>query len=652
MNPKEWKVYFESKEFKKNYIYEKLDLGIKYSKQSTIFQLWAPTASSVKINLYTKGSEKEAGVLESFSMTKEEKGVYRKTVEGDLHGIFYDFEVTVNGVKTLSADPYAISCGVNGKRSMVVDLEQTNPKGWKEDRTPEKTSEYQVIYELHVKDFSIDEASGISKKNRGKYLAFTETKTTLNNDGIHTTGIDYLKMLGITHVHLLPIFDFGSIDEEGSDEQFNWGYDPLNYNVPEGSYSTNPYDGVTRIKELKEMVAALHQAGICVVMDVVYNHTFSLDSWFQKTVPYYYYRQWKDGTFSNGSACGNDIASEREMCANYIKQSILYWAQEYHIDGFRFDLMGLLSIDLLNEIRVMLDRLPNGKQILMYGEPWLANKTAIKEKAELALKENIQDLDENIAIFCDDTRDIIKGHVFFAKRPGFVNGKKGLEQEIISAISAWCDGRRKWIPKSPKQIISYISAHDNYTLWDKLVETMRDGIYTKEEDRELIQVNKLAAAILFTCQGTVFFQAGEEFARTKYGDENSYSSSYLINKLDWKRAWEFRELVEYYIGLMEIRKSFTAFYNRKIENIKNIVIQQAEKGIVAFTIQNEEQIEKEWKQVFIVFNSTKRKKRIELPNGKWRLLADELCADYCKENIIKEEEIFIKRQSALILGQI
>ena len=322
MTPLEYKNYFSSKEFKEKYLYDGDDLGITYSKEKTIFKIWAPTAKSVSLNLYSKGSDNEENskIFGRFSMEKAEKGVWLREICEDLNNVYYDYEIDVDGKINRSADIYAIGCGVNGQRSMVIDLNDTNPEGFENDTYGIKNYDLPIIYELHIKDFSYDKNSGINEEYRGKYLAFKQEGTTLNNDGIHKTGIDYLKNLGITHVQLMPCFDYGSVDESGDDSQFNWGYDPLNYNVPEGSYSTNPYDGKVRIKEFKEMILSLHKAGIRVIMDVVYNHTYSLDSWFQKTVPYYYYRQNDDGTFCDGSACGNDTASERYMFGQYIKK--------------------------------------------------------------------------------------------------------------------------------------------------------------------------------------------------------------------------------------------------------------------------------------------------------------------------------------------
>lgn len=653
ITPLELKNYFNSKEFRDNYIYNDLDLGITYSNEKTIFKIWAPTAEKISINFYTKGSdfEENSEKLAVHSMNKINKGVWVYEEKGDLNGIYYDYTIENNGKNVISADPYAIACGINGMRSMVVDMKKTNPYGWEKDNFGLKTNNCPIIYELHIKDFSYDKSSGIDERYRGKYLAFTQKGTTLNNDGVHITGIDYLKNLGITHVHLMPAFDYGSVDESGSNEQFNWGYDPVNYNVPEGYYSTNAFDGDVRIREFKQMILSLHEAGISVVMDVVYNHTYSLDSWFQRVVPYYYYRQNDDGIISNGSACGNDTASERKMFRNYMIQSILHWTKEYHIDGFRFDLMGLHDIDTMNEIRSKLDELSDGKNIIMYGEPWTADYSPMENNSMPVIKENISYLDERIAVFCDNTRDAIKGHVSEAKVPGFVNGGVQLENQIKSSVKAWCkcDNCENFNPKSPKQIVSYMSCHDNFTLWDKLIETMTAEKDYKKNNKYLIRVNKLAAAILFTCQGIILFQAGEEFARTKMGNDNSYNLSPELNKLDWKRAYEYNELVSYYRGLMELRYKSGVFHiNNRTKNIEFLNV--TESGIVAFIISNYANNEMGWKKLLIAYNSNEKDVKINIPQGIWKLLLNGVSSTLFKNDIYYEKEINVQYKSAVILG--
>ncbi|MDE6181718.1 MAG: type I pullulanase, partial [Eubacteriales bacterium] len=410
----EWRKIFISKEFEEKYQYLKNDLGNTYNKEKTIFKIWAPTAEKITLNLYATGSDNEENAknIGSYSMTEGDRGVWGTTINGDLKNLYYTYTITANGETHETNDINAKACGVNGIRSMIIDLKETNPKDWEQDKSPNIPIEERIIYELHIKDFSYNKNSGIDKKYRGKYLAFTQKGTNLYGDENYPTGIDYLKSLGITYVHLLPFYDFASIDESSEKDDFNWGYDPINYNVPEGSYSTNAYDGRVRIKETKEMIKALHSAGICVIMDVVYNHTYSIESNFNKTVPYYYYRIKDNGEYSNGSDCGNETASENIMYRKYIIDSILYWVREYHIDGFRFDLMGIHDTETMNEIRKALDNEFGKGKILIYGEPWSSSSVALKDGSMPANKENIKLLDENISAFCDVIRDLVKGDVF------------------------------------------------------------------------------------------------------------------------------------------------------------------------------------------------------------------------------------------------
>lgn len=493
---KSLKQLYTTSEFQEAYTCDRKDLGVVCTTEGTSFLLWSPLAEQVTLRLYHDGECGEA-FLET-AMEREDKGVWAYRATNNLHGIYYDFVIDRDGTQVSFADPYARACGVNGLRSMAVDLEQTNPKGWEKDRAPEKQEE-NVIYELHVKEFSWDKSGGFAEEYRGTYKAFTQEHTTLNNEGVYPTGIDYLKQLGVTHVQLMPVYDYGSVDDRNKRE-FNWGYDPVNYNVPEGSYSTDPEHGEVRIREFKEMIQSLHKNGFRVIMDVVYNHTYSTDTNLNKAVPWYYYRADENGTLSNGSACGNDVASERAMCANYIVDSVLYWAKEYHIDGFRFDLMGLLDVELMNRIRQELDDLYGKGEILLFGEPWAATDTAMEGDAVPALKKNIRELDCNVGMFCDDTRDAIKGHVFEVGEPGFVNGAAGMEEKIQNSVKAWCLGDSG--AKAPSQIITYISAHDNWTLWDKLEQTHPD-------ETERLERNKLAAAIYMTCQGNIFSFQGK-----------------------------------------------------------------------------------------------------------------------------------------------
>ncbi|NME81668.1 type I pullulanase [Clostridium sp. SM-530-WT-3G] len=653
LTPIELKKLYSSDEFIEKYTYSNNDLGITYTKEKTIFKIWAPTAEKIILNIYKSGNYNEEDRILCRELEPKEKGIWECIVYDDLNNLYYDYKIYVNDSVNYTCDPYSIACGVNGKRSMILDLKDTNPEGWEEDYIRDRDDRYPVIYELHIKDFSYDKASGIKDEYRGKYLAFTQTGTTLNNDKIHKTGIDYLESLGITHVHLLPCFDFGSVDESLKDDtQFNWGYDPVNYNVPEGSYSTNPFDGSVRIKEFKQMVQALHKAGINVIMDVVYNHTYNLDTSLQKTVPYYYYRVNEDGTLSNGSACGNDTASDRVMFRKYMVDSIVYWAKEYHIDGFRFDLMGLHDVETMNEIRKSLNELPNGEKILMYGEPWAADDTSMENNAIPALKKNIALLDENISIFCDDTRDSIKGHVFYGEVPGFINGGKGFEDKIKSCVLGWCKNNKEYSPKSPKQIISYVSAHDNFTLYDKLIETLRKDKDYESYDEEIIRLNKLAAVITFTCQGMNFIQAGEEFARTKHGEDNSYNLSPELNMIDWNRAYEFKDLVEYYRGLIVLRKLFKPLNSFNNDNLELYDFDDTiHEGLVSYTLRNYDDSLDLYNKLYIAYNSSLDNIHIKLPEGKWQLLLNEESSELYYSDINVCDEIIIPKQSGIILGQ-
>lgn len=645
-----WKERFDSKEFGEKFHYTGNDLGAQYAKDKTVFKVWAPTASSVYLNLYKTGSDfsEGAGLISRSPMELQKQGVWAHVSQGDLDGIYYTYTVYAEGESHETGDIYAKACGVNGKRSMVVDLEKTNPLGWQEDKGFRKAVESPVIYEVHVKDFTNDESCGVPKEHRGRFLGFTHKNTCYLKPG-QPTCLAYLKELGVTHVHLLPIFDFGSVDEERKDgEAFNWGYDPVNYNVPEGSYSTNPFDGHVRIKECKEMISALHEAGIQVVMDVVYNHTFKLDSWFQYTVPFYYYRINEKGDFSDGSICGNDTKSESFMFRKYMTDSVLYWAREYHIDGFRFDLMGLHDTRTMNQIRRALDEIPGGERILMYGEPWSGDYSPMRKGSVPCVKENIEKLSEGISIFCDDTRDSIKGSVFFPDEPGFVNGARKLEKSIASSVCGWCDGAGGFKPKGPGQIISYVSAHDNYTLWDKLVYTLMDTPDFEKRDETVLRRNKMAAGIYFTCLGIPFFQAGEEGARTKLGEGNSYQSPPGLNQINWKRIYEYKDLVEYYKGLIAIRKGFKAFQRKDREVLNELqFVKMPLAHMVAFRLKGNKE-EENWTELFVIYNGNKRKTVIDVPEGDWEVLCD---GNQTLHYTQAEKQRIVNEFSVMILGK-
>jgi len=637
----ELKKYYSSRAFLKNFVYDGNDLGVECNEDKTTFRLWSPEAEGVILNLYRTGNGEKA--YRQIPMEAREKGVWSWETDEELHGVYYDYLITRDGEKVLTADPYAKACGVNGLRSMAVNLKKTDPEGWEKDQSPEEGEE-RIVYELHVKEFSWDKSGGFPEEYRGKYKAFTCKHTTLNNDGIHPTGIDYLKELGVTHIQIMPMYDYGSVDEDGDDTEFNWGYDPVNYNVPEGSYATDAKHGEVRIKEMKEMIQSIHEAGFGVIMDVVYNHTYSLDSWLQKTLPWYFYRVFPDGTISNGSACGNDVASERAMCGKYILDSVLYWAKEYHIDGFRFDLMGLLDVDLMNRIRKELDlQYGKGKKII-YGEPWAATKTAVEGRKKLAKKNNIGLLDENVGAFCDSTRDGIKGSALKPKKAGFINGAQKKEDEMLASVMAWCANpyqARGWKNvKAPSQIVTYVSAHDNHTLWDKLKETV--------PEEECMRLNKMAAAVYMTCQGTLFFLSGEEFARTKDGLDNTFNAPISLNCLKWEQAWQNHELVHYYQGLIALRKKISGLCDKSEDSDKKITDIWKEKQIVGFTVNNDEGCL--WSQVKVIYNASKKAFLCDL-DGNWELLCDGNDSWCFEKEIHVDGQVEVSAQSVVILGR-
>ncbi|MDE6926159.1 MAG: type I pullulanase [Acetatifactor sp.] len=636
---------FVSREFEEKFRYDGRDLGAKCEGERTVFKVWSPLAERVVLRLY-RDNDSEAWLEKE--LQPKEKGVWVTELQENLHGMYYDYLVQNDGEEVSTADPYALGCGCNGVRSMVVDLRRTDPPGFASDSVPERQRE-EIIYELHIKDFSYDAQSGVPEEYRGKYKAFTVNGT----NGRYPTCMEYLKELGVTHVHLLPFFDYGSVDEAGEEGQYNWGYDPLNFNVPEGSYATDVQDGTVRIRECKEMIRAFHENGIRVVMDVVYNHTYRKDSWLQRMVPGYYYRHREDGSLSNGSACGNDIAAGRSMVDNYIADSVMYWAREYHLDGFRFDLMGLLTVELMNRIRRELDDEFGKGEKLLYGEPWGADNSPMEDGVKAALKENIRYLDEGIGIFCDDTRDLIKGHVFYGEEPGIVNGGSGLESPLLHAVTGWKDGGADFAPKSCAQIINYVSAHDNFTLWDKLVLSMRDEPDFTKRYEDVLAANKLAAFIYFTCQGRLFLQAGEEFGRTKGGEENSYCSSPEINMLQWSRTVEYGELVDYYKGLIRLRKKLPGLCDKSSLAVKRVAEKRVHgDGVVSFKVDNKSSDDcGDWEELFVIYNTASEDYTMELPEGAWEILADGSEADCRKAVAEAEKSIRVEAHSGMMLGK-
>lgn len=602
------------------------DLGASYSKKATTFKVWSPNAASVRVNIFEHGSDNEgdAGSIMSRAMSLDKTtGVWSVTINGDLLNKYYTYSVTHGKTTKETADVYAKACGVNGQRSMVVDLSTTNPDGWENDKHVLVQNQTDAsVWEISVADFSSSESSGVSEANRGKYLAFTEEGTTVNGvQGASSTCVDYLKKLGVKYVQIMPFYDFGSVDESKNImDQYNWGYDPVNYNCPEGSYSTNPKKGEVRIKECKQMIQALHNAGIGVIMDVVYNHTYTSDSWLQRTVPNYYYRMNNDGTFSNGSGCSNDTASEHLMFRKYMIDSVTYWASEYHIDGFRFDLMGLHDVTTMNSIRTALDNLyadGSGSQILMYGEAW-DMATNCDEGTVLASQKNLKQLSDRIGAFDDTIRDAIKGSTGGTDGAFVQEGSR--RANLKTGIAGQSDTTTGWA-NVPSQCVTYASCHDNICLYDKLVGSVygADGKYRKRYE-DLVAMNKLSAAIVITSQGIPFSLGGEEFCRSKDGDENSYASSRKENMLDWENVDLYSDVIEYYRGLYKIRDAFAAFSDSTAATANSLTyLSDVPKGVTGYTINNTES--GKWSQMCVIFNGSDSAQNVTA-KGDWVVLAD------------------------------
>ena len=631
---RELKNYYLTKEFEDKYNYEG-ELGVSSSEAGTVFKLWSPIAEKVDLRLFENGTGGEPEVV--FPMEKKAKGVWEYKTDKNLNGKYYDYLLIIEGKESISSDPYAKACGLNGVRSMVVDLNATNPNGWENDKAPGREVE-DIIYELHVKEFSYAEESGFPENLRGKYKAFSVDNTSLRNEGKIPTGLNYIKELGVNYIQLMPVYDYASVNEDGTGAQFNWGYDPLNYNIPDGSYSTDAANGEVRIKEFKEMIQALHKKGFRVIMDVVYNHTFDLNTSLQKTMPYYHYRIDEKGDLSDGSACGNDIASEMPMTEKYIIDSVLYWAEEYHIDGFRFDLMGLLTVDLMNKIQKALDEKYGRGEKLIYGEPWSAEESYMEKGAEGSYKKNIEKLDEYIGIFSDDIRDSVKGHVFYEDEAGFVNGDVNFTDDIEKGLTSF--------GLSPKHIISYVSCHDNHTLWDKL------NITTGDVAKRINQY-KLAAAIYMSCQGRIFIYSGEEFLRTKDGEHNTFNMPIELNRIDWNLAEENKDMVEYYKALIKLRKELTGLCDKDSDAGKNIETFIKKKGLLGVKVVNKTvgNIEPVYKEAVIIFNANDETVKVKLPEGEYKMLldSDNLGKKVCDE--VLTGEIEVQGSSAVFLGK-
>lgn len=630
-------------------VYTGNDLGAVYSPKMTRFKVWAPEAESVKLNLYKQGEGDN--LIEQHIMKKSANGTYVFEKQGDCNGIYYTYTVVNHGEEQEAVDPYTKAAGVNGQRGMVINLAKTNPQGFELDgyRNPEHITDA-IIYEGSVRDFTMDESSGVF--HNGKFLGLTEANTT-NHFG-EATALDYISGLGVTHVQILPAFDFETVDEKNQKAQYNWGYDPDNYNVPEGSYAVSPYDGAVRIQEMKQMVLALHSRGIGVIMDVVFNHTYRRDdSNLQKIVPGYYYRSDETG-YTNGSGCGNEVASDRPMVQKLIVDSLIYWAKEYHIDGFRFDLMGVLDIDTMNVIAERLKEIR--PDIYLYGEGWNGGPSSLAEEKR-AFKASAKKM-PGIGMFNDDIRDTIKGSVFYDDHLGFVNGGTHLENALRYGITGAVAhpqvdydayGSKPWA-KEPGQSINYVSCHDNYTLWDKLSVSCPEASEEKKK-----AMNRLCAAIVFTSQGVPFIQAGEEFLRSKPLPEkkgfaeNSYNMPDAVNSIKWDNIHEYPDMIAYYKGLMALRKAHPVFrMQSEAEMTQNLCfLSDTPENVVAYLLKGKGADDTP-ENILVIFNGNDEEILYNLPEGKWKILVDDKTAGAeVKKNI--SEKTDVEPLSALVL---
>ena len=628
------------------------DLEMTVGENGTQFTLWSPTADSAMIRIYNDGIEGEA-IETRYMERKDQQNPWRATFEDALYGKFYTFSIFHNG-EWLAETPgaYARAVGVNGKRAAIIDMATTNPEGWENDVRPalDKFTDI-IIYEMHHRDFSIHASAG--NQYGGKFLALTQ-EGTRSPEG-EMTGIDHLKELGITHVHILPSYDYGSVDESRPDSaQYNWGYDPVNYNTPEGSYSTNAFDPATRIREMKQMVQALHKNGIRVILDVVYNHTYINDgSNFSLTTPGYYYRHKEDGSYADASACDNETASEREMVRNYIVNSVLYWANEYHFDGFRFDLMGIHDIETMKAVRAELDKID--PTIFIYGEGWAAQAPVIPGE-QCAMKANAYKM-PGVAVFSDELRDGVKGHFSQATGRGFATGAQACEESvkfgIVGAIQhpqinyELVNYSKAPYTNHPTQVINYVSCHDDMCLTDKLRASMPDA-----DEKALQRYARLAQTIVFTSQGVPFMFTGEEIFRDKKGVHNSYCSPDEINAIDWSLKHSNREQFDYYRNLIQLRKSHPAFRLATAEEVcKHLqFIENTPEQVVAYTL-NDNAGGDEWNQIVVAFNGSDQSAEIEIPEGNWMIIANDGSIDLTGSNKLEGSKATIAASAALILAR-
>lgn len=635
-------ILYSTQEFEDEYTYTGSDLGYTWTKEKTAFRVWAPTAEAMTLKRFESGTQAKDDLIEEIEMTKDVNGTWVCEVSGDINGTYYAYNVTIDGKTTSVMDPYARSSGVNGKRSMVLDLDSTDPEGWDSDASSfTGTINDAVIYEAHIRDLTVGNDNGIV--NQGKFLGMAETGTATSS-GI-STGLDHIKDLGVTHLHILPMYDFGSLDESTkANGVYNWGYDPVNYNIPEGTYATDPYNGDVRVRELKEMVKGLHDNGISVVMDVVYNHVHNAGQFcVNQLVPGYFSRITEDGTYSSGSGCGNDTATERSMVRKYIVDSVNYWADEYHIDGFRFDLVGLMDTDLMNEIiSTVHEKHPN---VIFYGEGWTMTTLVTKDNVNLATQTN-STLTPGFAFFNDTIRDGIKGSVFNTD-PGFVSGASGYEAKIARCFMGadnWC--------QSPSQTINYASCHDNNTLYDRLRISRDDA-----SDEDIVRMNNLAASIYLLSEGTPFMQAGEEMLRTKTNEDgtyesNSYASGDAVNAIDWASLSDekYANTYAYYKGLIAFRKlhpvlrlTDAASVSEHVSDVTGNASHMVSMHLTGNGIEGESA-----EEMYVVFNANDSFREVVLPEGNWNVYINDTTAGTVALEAVTERTV-VQPLSALVL---
>lgn len=627
------------------------DLELVYTPEQSVFTLWAPTASKVRLKLYKSGEGGEPE--EQLEMNMIDDGAWRINVERDLKGLFYTFQIEKDG-KWLDETPgiWAKAVGVNGNRAAIIDWNETNPDGWEADQSPElKMYSDIILYELHHRDFSIAPNSGI--QNKGKFLALTETGTQTPEG--ESSGLDHLKELGVTHIHILPSFDFATVDETKLEEnKYNWGYDPKNYNVPDGSYSTDPANPVSRIREFKEMVKSLHQNGLRIVLDVVYNHTASTDhSNFDLTVPGYFYRQNPDGSYSNGSGCGNETASEREMVRRYIIESVKFWAREYHIDGFRFDLMGIHDIETMNRLRKEL--LEIDPTIFIYGEGWLAADSPLPPE-QRAVKDNVGQM-EGIAVFCDDFRDGLRGSTFDEQHAGYASGNINGNYEPVKfgIVGATEHSQVDYngllyssgpYAAAPSQVVNFVSCHDGYCLVDKL----KLSVHGDHVEDELMPIDKLVHTVLLTAQGIPFIRGGEEIMQDKKGEPNSFKSPDSVNQIDWSFKTKNHDIFDYIKGLIALRKAHPAFRIPTVEGLQQWLhfMDTGDSGVIAYTL-GEYANGDEWKEILVAYNGNRNEVEIQIPEEEWIVVCRDGQINLESQDHISGGNISISASSALIL---